>query len=203
MKKFDKLFHIISLSICSVLFIGVLIYVCINRNNPIDNYFFNLIFKMRSPVLTNIMKGLTIIGSVYFLTAVVILLVCIQLDRKDKIRLLLFYSIVLVLSVFLKFFIKRIRPEGMLIIEHGYSFPSAHALLICFVFSFLIYLLNKHCNKIINAICVPLCVLTIIIVGFSRLYLGVHYFLDVVAGMLLGVIVLNLSILLVSHKYNN
>ena len=56
-------------------------------------------------------------------------------------------------------------------------------------YGFLIYLFNKYVkNKILKVILNVLFVLSIVFVAFSRLYLGVHYFSDVIMGILLGIL---------------
>ena len=58
-------------------------------------------------------------------------------------------------------------------------------------YGFIIYLVNKYIkNKILKWIIIFLCLITIILIGFSRLYLNVHYFTDVIGGLILGLVCL-------------
>ena len=90
----------------------------------------------------------------------------------------------------LKLLIARNRPviENRLVVESGFSFPSGHTSI---AFSaFLILAILVHYNPKIQyfpkAILLFSCILFPFLVAFSRLYLGVHYFTDVVAGAIVG-----------------
>ena len=92
----------------------------------------------------------------------------------------------------IKMIIARERPIDPIpfIIESSSSFPSAHAALIAALSGFLLYLILRHSkwpqsafHKSLHAL---FFLIIIIIVGFSRLYLGVHYPLDIIAGGVLG-----------------
>ncbi|HEY4651419.1 MAG TPA: phosphatase PAP2 family protein, partial [Pontibacter sp.] len=90
-----------------------------------------------------------------------------------------------------KTFISRARPADVAYyqVEH-YSFPSGHATTAMALFGLLAYLYyrssrtKKHFRKII----VWAAVVLILLVGFSRIYLGVHFLSDVLAGYLLGLL---------------
>lgn len=101
-------------------------------------------------------------------------------------------------SVFLlKYLIDRPRPTHSVYLESLASFPSAHAALAMafygLLFYFLIQCYSKPCCKRWWGI---LSVLFILLMGFSRLYLGVHYLSDVIAGYLVGLVWLWLGILI-------
>ncbi len=85
----------------------------------------------------------------------------------------------------LKIFIARPRPEGLIIMDHetSYSMPSGHTTLITSFATFA--WLKKTIKKPLKI----LLVLAIIIVAISRMYLGVHYFTDVLVGLLLGLLI--------------
>lgn len=102
------------------------------------------------------------------------------------------------LVVALKRTIQRARPGGASAFLHGesFSFPSGHSLGAFVGFGMLAYVLTVYWTKrrVSRAmVCVAgaLCVLAI---GFSRLYLGVHYFTDVVGGFAAGALWLSLCI---------
>lgn len=83
----------------------------------------------------------------------------------------------------LKILIARPRPEGVITFEekNTFSMPSGHATTISSVFFFA----KKEIKKYEKA----LFIISIIVVGISRLYLGVHFLTDIIAGIILGYVV--------------
>ena len=93
------------------------------------------------------------------------------------------------LNLALKQYFSRPRPSfaDPLVEEAFYSFPSGHAMLSMIAYGLLAYFivsqLQRRGPKIVV---VAFAVVFILMIGFSRLYLGVHFFSDVVAGFLAG-----------------
>ncbi|QQG39031.1 MAG: phosphatase PAP2 family protein [Candidatus Woesearchaeota archaeon] len=113
-----------------------------------------------------------------WVTSVVLFLVIpsIILFRKRKKMVFLWITLVLgyLIATVLKVLIVRERPDLALIQEDSFSFPSRHAAV---AFSVLPFMLEeKHYWIWILAI----------LIGLSRLILGVHYLSDVIAGGLIG-----------------
>ena len=95
------------------------------------------------------------------------------------------------INTIIKFFIKRPRPAYKLIKQGGYSFPSGHAMISIAMYGFLIFLINKYIkNKLVKSILIFINILIILLVGISRIYLGVHYTSDVLSGYLISLIYL-------------
>jgi undecaprenyl-diphosphatase len=89
----------------------------------------------------------------------------------------------------LKYAVQRPRPDWwyQAYLEGPYySFPSAHAGLAFAFYGFCVYLLLQSISTKINRAMVALFPIIILFVGFSRLYLGVHYVSDVIAGFAIG-----------------
>ena len=94
------------------------------------------------------------------------------------------------LSVIIKSIFKILRPENMLVLENGYSFPSAHTALI-FAFSFsTIFILFKYFKDrnhiLLNYLHSVLFLSIATLVGFTRLILQVHRPVDIVGGVVLA-----------------
>ncbi|NOZ80635.1 MAG: phosphatase PAP2 family protein [DPANN group archaeon] len=88
-----------------------------------------------------------------------------------------------------KIIIRRARPAVAFYTEQSYSFPSGHAAIAVAFYGFLAYCVIRNTRKWrykINIFFAGL--LIILLVGFSRLYLGVHYLSDVWGGYLVGAI---------------
>ena len=101
----------------------------------------------------------------------------------------------LALGTLAKLLVNRPRPAGGLILETGLSFPSQHALMAVIFFSLVMYwLAEKIHRRWLKYLCFPAAAL-VALVGFSRLYLKVHWLSDVVAGLALGLFWLTFLIL--------
>mgnify|MGYP003704561487 CR=1 FL=1 len=89
---------------------------------------------------------------------------------------------------FLKLLIARERPAiaYRAITEFGASFPSIHAACSAALYGFLAYAAWKLAPKPWRLRIPMLCVFFIALIGFSRMYLGVHYMSDVAAGFAIG-----------------
>lgn len=95
----------------------------------------------------------------------------------------------------LKLWFGRSRPLGEhLVYAGGYSFPSGHAMLSMVLYGFLGYLLSCRLSGWMRWAVRASAGLMILMIGFSRIYLNVHYSSDVIAGFIIGSIFLLLMI---------
>ena len=113
--------------------------------------------------------------------------------KRDYITLICFgtmsYS-VFHISELVKNLIGRPRPpvDLQILLHTNPSFPSGHSLVNACVFTFVIYLVAKYVqNKALKITLITLCVLWVLFIGFSRIWLGVHHPTDVLAGYTFGV----------------
>ncbi len=145
-----------------------------------------------SPSLTSAMKFFSLVGSPLFLTILGLVVVGIFIYQKHKRAVVLFLIGMageLLLDITLKLFFKRARPEPFFgyTLPSSYSFPSGHALgSICF-FGILAWLITARIeNKIGKTLIWLTAIFLILSIGISRIYLGVHYPSDVLAGFSTG-----------------
>jgi membrane-associated phospholipid phosphatase len=174
----------------------------------IDLSLVNWLYARRDPLLVKIFFGITMLGK-WYIAMVIVLAVAIIFYLKNHKK----YIIPLFVSVggsFLTGFLGKIiwqRPRPVEIavyIEKSWSFPSGHAVLAVSLYGFLIYFFWKYLKKQSHKILALVFGLLIILaVGFSRLYLGVHYLSDVLAGYLVGSFWLAISIVMAELKNNN
>lgn len=149
-------------------------------------------------VLTNIFKFISFICSPKFMILVnVCLFIFIILKKKYKLFLINVASIAsVVVNNIIKIIIKRERPNFLVLSnETSYSFPSGHSMISILFFGSIIYLVNKYNIKYKKTITILLSIF-IILVGLSRLYLGVHFLTDVIGGYLCGFIALIIIIMI-------
>ena len=145
-----------------------------------------------SDVTLPIAKFITNFGGVIGLTLIGIIVCTILVIKKKKLMgclVLLNLAVSGALNQALKRIVQRPRPtEYRLIEENGYSFPSGHSMVSAAFYGFFIYLIFKNVkNKYIKWGSITLLSILIILIGTSRIYLGVHYTSDVLAGFVISI----------------
>ena len=120
----------------------------------------------------------------------ILIIVCIFLIIKNKWYFYTLSSSYLLsgIVVFItKILVARPRPlEALIKIPSSYSFPSGHTLTSLIFYMTLFYLMTEKSNKLIRITFGLLFCFLIVVVAFSRVCLGVHFFSDVVGGFILG-----------------
>ena len=144
-------------------------------------------------VVILIMKTFSYLGE---LTSYVVILLFAFIIFRRKLYLPIFMMCSVggmgVINKVLKHIINRPRPLVALVsVPDSYSFPSGHTACAFIFYFYLVYLVNKYIKDrgTKNILIVILSIIPIMI-GFSRVYLGVHYLTDVIAGALVGIITL-------------
>ena len=139
--------------------------------------------------LTPIAKIITFFGSAYWLIGLSIFLLLIIKNKKIGISISINLGLAALTNFLLKQILQRPRPIGHRIIdESGYSLPSGHSMVSMAFYGFLIYLVYKRIeNKHLKSFLIALLLVLIINIGISRIYLGVHYTSDVIAGFLVAI----------------
>ena len=170
------------------------------KTDSFDNFIYGIVTFNKSDFLTGFYKFVT-----YFASEVMIILVSLffLLLKRKKYGIFVFLNAVniFVLNVCLKLIFMRERPTDLMIItESGYSFPSGHAMASFGFYGFIIYLIwGMNFDKKAKIIFSILLGLLILMIGVSRIYLGVHYASDVLAGYLASGAYLILYITLVKR----
>ena len=93
----------------------------------------------------------------------------------------------------LKNIVDRARPIGGLYTETSSSFPSYHAAAAIALYGFFLYTIWKHDKHTLKKPFMIFLFVIIVLIGLSRLYLGVHYLSDVLAGYAVGLVWLVVS----------
>lgn len=139
--------------------------------------------------IISIAKFITNFGGAYWLIGFSVFLLFVIKNRKIGISILLNLSISTLTNYTLKQILQRPRPtEFRIIDESGYSLPSGHSMVSMAFYGYLIYLVYKNMkNKYIRTSLVIFLSILIVSIGISRIYLGVHYTSDVIAGFLVAI----------------
>ena len=179
--------YIISI-ISFIIFLIIMILVTTNNIIQIDEAIYNNIISYRCAFLDTFFKIITQLANPIPVIIIISLLV-IFLKRNDAILLSVNILTSLLLNQILKNVIARPRPNHLkLIKETGYSYPSGHSMIALSLYATLIYIsLKRIKNKKIRIAIISLLTLLILLIGLSRIYLGVHYPSDIIGGFFLAV----------------
>jgi undecaprenyl-diphosphatase len=124
-------------------------------------------------------------------TVPVILVVLLWLIWQKKLRSALYWIAAVgsaqLFVVTLKFVIRRPRPALMYDGVQGFSSPSNHATLSVVTYGFLAFFVARAWDNVARLGIAIATSLFILLISFSRLYLGAHWFSDVLAGISFGV----------------
>ena len=185
-KKYYKWFILAAL----IFILGIIIKE-LSQNDlaDFDAAIYNFIIQFKSSFMTNFFKFITFLASPIFLIILSILLFFIFKNKKFGLLSLVNLAFITLLNQVLKILFSRERPfDLMLIDESGYSFPSGHAMVSAAFYGVLIYLIwQTKIDKTYKKLLTLLLVLVIILIGISRIYLGVHYASDIIAGFAISV----------------
>lgn len=197
----NRILPIILGGIAFAVFIFFMVVVVAHMSLPIDKLG-EIVAKNRNGFWNGFFKVFTFAGSVYFMIGISLIVLIFDKDKKRALSVGVCLTVVGLINLFVKLGVGRSRPEYSLIEEMGKSFPSGHAMIsVCF-YGYLTYLYSNmkpilRCFFRISAIVI------VFLLGFSRVYLGVHYVSDVIAGWCLGYVVLLLFVLVynkIRHK---
>lgn len=151
---------------------------------PIDQFVFNLLRQFENDSLTNLVIMITHLGS--FIGIVVAIIFVLIFNRRIGMICLELSLIQHFLNRLIKAIVQRPRPSVVhLVKETSSSFPSGHAMAITCLYSLFVYYLY-HSNLRYKKLLIVICSIIIVLVCLSRVYLGVHYFSDVLGGALLS-----------------
>lgn len=169
-----------------------------------DEYIYQALKSIMNERVTSVFKLLTRFGNLEAFVIIGLITLYLVHSRRNRLLIVANLGIVFGCNVLLKMAFSRPRPPDIALIkESGFSFPSGHAMVSVAFYGFLIYLIFQSRQpkwRKIGASIVLGCI--IIGVGISRIYLGVHYASDVIAGASLS---LAYVILLTTfaRKYDN
>ena len=185
-----------------IFFMILSMFLTFEKELGIDIFVYNLIKPFICPTLTKFFKYVTWFGSAIGILIFTAVFLVLLKDNRYKIAMLLNLIGSVLLNQGLKFFFMRERPKDIFLVEEtGFSFPSGHSSVALAFYGFLIYLVWTRFQNIKLKITLIVILLSLIIlIGISRIYLGVHYFSDVLGGYLITLAYLILFIIILDKK---
>ncbi|MGQ9554986.1 MAG: phosphatase PAP2 family protein [Anaerolineae bacterium] len=195
------------LPVASLLVFAILmVAISLTITNTLDADVLLALRRRASPWLTHVMVVITYLGTwpVVLVVALAYALITRGRANMDLAYLLGAAAGGGALSLLLKNLIQRPRPDPVaaLVLAGGFSFPSGHALLSLVFYGTLVRILASHMQSRRCAFLLYLAgALLIVAIGFSRLYLGVHYLTDVLAGYAIGEAWLSALALLIRRHF--
>lgn len=179
-----------------IIIIGVSYKVIFYDVLVIDELMSKFVASIRCDELDFFMKFITSFGNTttIFILLFVVVFLLIKMIKNKKLAFFFFGSLVLnvLINQLIKALVRRERPINSLIYVGGFSFPSGHSMVSMAFYGMLIYIFYKLMkNNKFKWLVMSLCGLLIILIGFSRIYLGVHYLSDVLVGFSVSLLYLD------------
>lgn len=168
-----------------IIFFGLLYLVITKKIESMDHAIYEKISKIINPTNTKIMKVITFFGGTIGIIISVIITYFFLKSNFDRGFLTLSILGEVALNNIIKVIIKRPRPAiNPLVIETSYSFPSGHTMAITAFYALILFFLWKSPLSLLwKTIITIASIIIILIISFSRIYLGVHYTSDILAGI--------------------
>ena len=188
MKKFRKHWKPIIFTASVVIFL-VLVALLLSDSLPtFDSWVYGIVSKVKCKPVTVIAKVLSFFCSVTFIVLSAVICMIFMKNKKRAFYIALNILLCVLLNQTLKHLFLRPRPENIsLVFENGYSFPSGHSMVSLAFYGYFIYIIyHLRINKVRKYIYCTLLALLVLFIGLSRIYLGVHYASDVLAGFALS-----------------
>jgi len=184
--------------ILSLTFLGVFlintILVVTNIYAPVDDFVHNLVMQLYCDASTIFFKGITFLGSTVFIVAFSLALFIIFLLKKKNIKAYFLAALIIISTIInnvIKLLVRRPRPEYMMVTESTFAYPSGHTMASATLYGLLIVLiLQSNLSKFNKIFYVTFLILLILLIGLSRIYLGAHYFSDVIGSIILSTSIL-------------
>lgn len=158
-----------------------------------DLSMFSLMREMRNTPADEIMIVITMLGDTLVMAILSVTIIGWLMWRKAY-RAAMAATIAIVTAklfeILVKFVIQRPRPLDLTFGPgESYSFPSGHATMAAVIFGILAVLVSHAMGRWGRALVYGTCAALVVIIAYSRVYLGAHWLSDVLAGMLFGTVI--------------
>jgi len=189
--------------ICLAIFFFLLMGIVISGGFQLDNLINQKISLLQNGFLDKIFNFLGTYFKRILIGLGIVAISALYLGKRKMESLVLIISLVsgYLFEKIIKFTIQRPHPGGNLFQESVYSFPSGHSIFAAILFLSLIYFYKDRIkNNFLKTSFILINILLILFVGFSRIYIGAHWFTDVVGGYAAGFFILIIVLWIFNQK---
>jgi membrane-associated phospholipid phosphatase len=169
---------------------------------PLNTLIENWIVPLRLPIMTTLVVWITKFANPFLFLSVTAFISVILIYKHHTFDALLFFATMIIAVVtltILKNYFQISRPISDITYAEGYSFPSGHATMATAFFFMLAHVFYSRLKMAKNKVILIVgSILGALLVCFSRIYLGAHWTLDVLAGAALGVLAVSFTVLMFS-----
>ncbi|MBA3724428.1 MAG: phosphatase PAP2 family protein [Candidatus Levybacteria bacterium] len=193
----------IILSVISVvIFADIAKDVLEQETRVLDEALSQTVYAWRNPGLTEFMVFISLLGAdiIVFAGGLFTIFLTWKKHKREAILFVTVLIIGLLINIILKVIFQRPRPDmdPIMDLSSSYSFPSGHAMNAFIFYSVMSYFVYHFThNKVLSGVVTVLSLLLVLLIGLSRIYLGVHYPSDVLAGFIAGFFVFITAIVLI------
>ena len=184
---------ILSLCIFALILAGVATEHAAGFDDPVREFFYSL----RGPLMTRVAVFITTLANKYVIIGLCLLLLIVPQTRLTfGVPLSAGALGTMLLNTLIKHIVGRLRPDVLhLVVEEGYSFPSGHSITSMFFYGFAIWLVWRNVkNPTARNILTVVLAVPMLLIGPTRVYLGVHFPTDVLAAWCLAIAAIMLAI---------
>jgi undecaprenyl-diphosphatase len=185
--------RILLITLCLIIFLFFGLLVSFYGVMDFDLAVSSFIYELRTPFLNSLMEIITLSANWQSITFFCLVFLLIPFTRKTIGLPVAFFCLSSsILNKILKNIFETERPLEVYNLIHAssFSFPSGHSMTGLLFYSLMIIVIRRYKvkSRLYANIATSLLVLLIILIGFSRVYLGVHYPTDVIAGFSMGLV---------------
>lgn len=159
---------------------------------PLDTFFYEKVSQIHSNSLNVFFETITSLGMWQLVLFFIIFFSAYFYKRSEYkwiVAMYLSFGLSFFSTLLIKFIVLRPRPINQLLIENNFSFPSGHATVAAVFYTFIFYYFYTRATRKISKFFIMLFAsILVLLIGFSRLYLQVHYLSDVVVGFTIGLL---------------
>jgi len=203
---------IISFLVINITSFYLIIFILLSLKNnlfnllKLDLFISSFMINFRSYFLNNLFIFITNLAdriSVILISIIIFTYLYKKKDKFDSYFYLINIIVGLILVESLKNIIKRLRPENQLVDMLNYSFPSGHTTFATIIALSIYFIYKDLFKEKLKSKYLMIIFIYPILIGFSRIFLNVHWLTDVIAGFSLGIFIVTFTYLIMNIFFEN